>query len=99
MTKEAYEKIAAGLEDVIAFVDGDRTRGKIVRVADKMPDVAAIRRRLGLTQTAFAERYGLPVATVRNWEQGRTRPDPAGIGYLRVIDHAPDMVATALNGG
>lgn len=97
MTKEAFEKISAGLEDAIAFADGDAARGRVVRSSIGMPDVAAIRRRLGLTQAAFAKRYGIPVATLRNWEQGRTQPDPAGVGFLRVIDHDPEMVATALS--
>jgi putative transcriptional regulator len=44
------------------------------------PDVAAIRKRLGLSQERFARRFGLSPATVRDWEQGRRQPDaPARI--------------------
>lgn len=66
------------------------------RLERRAVDVKALRARLGLSQEAFAGRYGLDVATVRNWEQGRTRPDgPASI-LLQVIDRDPDAVLDLL---
>lgn len=59
-------------------------------------DVAAIRKRLKLSQGKFAERFGLSVATVRDWEQKRRRPDRIATNLLRVIDHAPETVERAL---
>lgn len=50
----------------------------------------------GLSQSAFAERYGIPVASLRDWEQGRRAPDAATRNYLRVIARIPDAVAEAL---
>jgi len=50
----------------------------------------------GLSQTAFAKRYGIPVASLRDWEQGRRMPDNATQSYLRVIRQMPDAVADAL---
>jgi putative transcriptional regulator len=58
--------------------------------------IAHTRKRLGLSQAAFAERYGIPVATLRDWEQGRRQPDKAVFSYLRVIQREPEMVAKAL---
>ena len=49
-----------------------------------------------LSQTAFAERYRIPVASLRDWEQGRRAPDSAALSYLRVIEKMPDAVAAAL---
>ncbi len=51
----------------------------------------------GLSQTAFAKRFGIPVATLRDWEQGRRAPDAASQSYLCVIARMPDAVAKALN--
>ncbi len=59
-------------------------------------DVAAIRRRQRLSQTAFAERYGLSAATLRDWEQGRRSPDRAAMALLALIERHPEMVADAL---
>ena len=50
----------------------------------------------GLSQEAFAARYGIPAATLRDWEQGRRVPDTATQSYLRVIARLPEAVAKVL---
>lgn len=55
-----------------------------------------LRRRLRLSQRAFADRFGIPVTSLRDWEQGRAAPTPVALSYLRVIERAPDFVAKAL---
>jgi DNA-binding transcriptional regulator YiaG len=64
----------------------------------KNPDVAALRQRLGLTQEQFANRFGLDVDAVRNWEHGRRAPDTAARALLKVISRYPDLVAEAQDG-
>jgi putative transcriptional regulator len=59
-------------------------------------DVKAIRQALHMTQSEFANRYGFPVATLRDWEQGRGRPDTAARAYLLVISREPKAVERAL---
>ncbi|HEV7371437.1 helix-turn-helix domain-containing protein [Arenibaculum sp.] len=56
-----------------------------------------IRGRLGLSQAAFAERFRIPLATVRDWEQGRRVPDAASQAYLTVIERNPEAVVAALD--
>ena len=56
----------------------------------------AIRKRMGLSQSQFAERFQIPVATLRDWEQARRQPDAAVWAYIQVIDHEPDAVLRAL---
>ena len=51
----------------------------------------------GLSQNAFAKRFGIPAATLRDWEQGRLAPDAATQSYLRVIARMPDTVSEALH--
>lgn len=60
-------------------------------------DVRAIRKRLGLSQTAFANRFGFSVAAVREWEQGRRRPEQAARTLLLVIARNPQVVMEALD--
>ena len=62
------------------------------------PNVRAIRTRLQMTQEAFAKAIGVPVATVRNWEQSRTGMDPAVRSLLLVVDREPDAALRALAG-
>lgn len=62
-------------------------------------DVVAIRARTGLSQRAFAARFGLDPRAVQDWEQGRRKRTRSVASYLRVIDKAPDVVAAALEEG
>jgi putative transcriptional regulator len=61
-------------------------------------DVAAIRKKLGLSQAQFAERYQLSAATVRDWEQKRRVPDRPAANFLTMIDRAPDVVEKVMAG-
>jgi putative transcriptional regulator len=62
-----------------------------------VPDIVAIRKSLKLSQAQFAERFHLPAASVRDWEQGRRSPDTAARNLLAVINYAPETVARALS--
>ena len=86
MTK-AFDKIAAGLADAIAYAEGDTTKGRVVAA----PDVKAIRAKTRLTQARFAETLRVPVATVRDWEQHRRSPDAPARTLLGMVD--ADMAA------
>ena len=65
-------------------------------------DTAAYSRRLRgrskLTQAEFAARIGVPIETVRNWEQGKRSPRGPARALLKVIEQAPDLVFAALAG-
>ena len=64
--------------------------------AAALPGVRDLRRRARLTQLEFASRLGVPVETIRNWEQGKRMPRGPARALLAVIAHAPDMVFSAL---
>ena len=55
-----------------------------------------VRKRTGLTQVAFATRIGVPLDTVRNWEQGKRSPAGPARALLKVLDRAPEMTLAAL---
>ena len=58
--------------------------------------VKRLRIKLGLSQTEFAERFQIPIGTLRDWEQHRSDPDQAALSYLKVIEVDPEFVARAL---
>ena len=60
------------------------------------PAVRDLRRRARLTQQQFAARLGVPVETIRNWEQGKRMPRGPARALLAVIAHAPETVFAAL---
>lgn len=61
-----------------------------------LPAVRDLRRRAQLTQTEFAARLGVPVETIRNWEQGKRAPRGPARALLAVIAHSPETVFAAL---
>jgi len=71
---------------------------RVVRLAPDV-DVRAIRVGQGLTREQFAERYGLQVRAVQEWEQGRRKPEPAVRAYMLVIKNQPAAVQKALTAG
>jgi putative transcriptional regulator len=64
-----------------------------------LPLVRELRRRARLTQLEFAARLGVPVETIRNWEQGKRMPRGPARALLAVIAHAPETVFAALAPG
>ena len=68
---------------------------KLVRVVPDV-DIRAIREGQNLTREQFAERYGLQVRAIQEWEQGRRKPEPAVRAYMLVIKNQPAAVRKAL---
>jgi len=73
------------------LTDDEFQRGQIAMLARRA------RAATGLSQRAFAARYGIPAASLKDWEQGRRKPDTAARSYLHVIANMPDDVAKALS--
>ncbi len=59
-------------------------------------DVVAIRKRAGLSQAAFSARIGVPVGTLRNWEQGHRSPQGPARVLLALLDRNPRIVEETL---
>jgi putative transcriptional regulator len=86
-----------GAREALDYAKGDKGAGRAHRVqVPRSVDVQRIRGRLGLTQTAFAARFGFSVAAVRDWEQHRRQPDVSARVLLTVIDREPEAVERAL---
>ena len=95
---EAFDKIMAGIEEARAYLDGG-LEGFAVHeheIEVSYPDVVAIRSKTGMSQPAFARSIGIPVGTLKNWEQGRRRPDGPARVLLALIDKRPTIVQEEL---
>jgi len=90
----AGKKIIDGLEEALRFARGDDTGARVSVI--EIPDVAAIRTKLNLTQEEFASRFGVSLGTLRNWEQGVRLPEGPARQLLKVIAREPEAVARAL---
>ncbi|WP_428484913.1 helix-turn-helix domain-containing protein [Rhodopila sp.] len=81
--------------EAVAIVRGETEPARVHQPPDAV-DVRAIREKLGLSRPAFAKRFGLAVAAVRDWEQGLRRPGSAARILLIVISQSPNVVAEAI---
>ncbi len=91
----AGERLLRSARNARAFARGEDTDGFVVHVPGEV-NVRGIRDGLGLSQADFAARFGFGVAAVRDWEQGRRRPEAAARVLLMVIAHNPKAVEDAL---
>jgi putative transcriptional regulator len=90
------QEVITSLKEAIAWAGGDDVPVRVTTVEVPTTDVRAVRRRLRLSQAQFAAKFGFQSATLKNWEQGRTRPDGPARVLLAVIARHPEAVEDAL---
>lgn len=90
------ERIIESLEEAVAWSKGENIPVRVSQVRVPDIDVSRVRRQMGLSQTQFATKFGFPPATLRNWEQGRVRPDAPARVLLAVIAKHPESVEDVL---
>jgi putative transcriptional regulator len=90
------ESIIQGLEEAIAWTKGGNNSVHVPLVEVPKIDVRQVRMKMKLSQAQFATRFGLPPATLRNWEQGRSQPDAPTRVLLAVIAKHPEAVEDVL---
>ena len=96
MSKRSFDKIAAGLKDAITIARGEADRASYHVHVPADVDVGRIRRKLKLSQSAFATRFGIAAGTLRDREQKRKRPEGPARVLLMVIEREPNAVERAI---
>lgn len=96
MNKKQFAELLAGVKQM-----GEHARGKKIAGAKvtKVDDIQArdIRLSAGLSQTEFARLIGVPVRTLQNWEQNRTRPSGTARALLKIVRADPRAAVKALH--
>lgn len=93
---DSFSRIMQGLQEAVEHARGDEVPGLVLHVPERV-DVAAVRRRTGLSQTAFSRRIGVSPATLRNWEQGRRVPEGPARILLAMLERNPRIVEETLS--
>jgi DNA-binding transcriptional regulator YiaG len=95
---KAGKKILAAMEEAILYAGGDKSKGKLYKIAPKstkqiVGDVPVllkeIRESLDMNRTQFAEAFRFTKYSVRNWESGEREPPEYCIAYLQLISRNP----------
>ncbi len=92
-------ELIRGMENAVAHARGRKRATRETTIRVNVPakiNVGAIRRKLGMSQAAFAARFGFSIKNVQNWEQGSRQPEGPARAYLLVIDRNPKAVQKAL---
>ena len=96
MRKKDFDNLVTSIHQAGRIRRGEIKPSRVNQFAP--PDIRAIRRRLGQSQTEFARMIGVSVATLQNWEQGRRQPEGPARALLKVAAVNPQAVAAALAG-
>ena len=93
MDNERFNELLESVRDM-----GRHMRGEVVAEVRTRefpePDVKAIRKRAGLSQTRFAYLIGVKPKTLQNWEQRRVRPTGPARALLKIVEANPAALAT-----
>src|SRR3989344_9177156 len=93
MDKKAFAELVSSVQDMGRHMRGGKVAGaRVTKVRE--PNVRAIRRKSGLSQSQFAALIGVNLRTLQNWEQGRTRPTDPARAVLRVVEKKPKAKRT-----
>jgi len=94
MAKKLSKAGQALLDDVLAIKSGLSSKSEAA-VKTWSPErllVIAVRKELQKTQSNFAKLLGIPVGTLRDWEQGRKQPDSAAVTLIKVAKIHPEVL-------
>jgi putative transcriptional regulator len=89
-------RIIEGLQEAVEWTRGENDRVRVTLVHVPEVDIRKVRQKMKLSQAQFALKFGFPPATLRNWEQGRSRPDAPTRVLLAVIAEHPEAVEDVL---
>jgi putative transcriptional regulator len=91
-TKRDFEaELEESLEALQAFNRGENNL-RTYTIDRSVAPVAAIRKRLNVSQHAFAGLLGVSVRTIQDWEQGRREPSGPAKALLRIVDQNPEVL-------
>lgn len=90
MKKELFEELLESVKQGGAIMKGAMKPSRIVEFPES--EVRKIREHYGLSQDNFASLMGISVATLRNWEQGRRKPEGPARVLLMVAAKHPEAL-------
>lgn len=96
MSDDIAKSMIQGMEEALAFANGENDGGHISHVPEDI-DVQRIRQKFNMTQKDFSSVFGIELRTLQDWEQGRRIPSGASRNFLFIIDREPEAVCRALH--
>ena len=95
MKEQLFEELLESVKQGGAIMRGEMKPGRVFKF--EQPEVQLIRKKYGLSQEKFATLLGISVSTLRNWEQGRRKPEGPARVLLRVAARHPEAILDAVH--
>ncbi|MBS4098481.1 MAG: helix-turn-helix domain-containing protein [Sulfuricella sp.] len=95
MDKTLFDDLTQSLKEAAAIRRNELAPSRVTEI--HAPDAKAIRAKIGLSQSEFAQLIGVKVATLRNWEQHRRTPTGAAAALLTIVEKEPAAALRALH--
>jgi putative transcriptional regulator len=89
-----FNELVESMRQAVAISKGEMKPSRVFVYPEV--DVKAVREKTHKTQEDFAHMIGVNVGTIRNWEQGRRKPDGAAISLLKIVSANPEYVESIL---
>ncbi|MDL2216514.1 helix-turn-helix domain-containing protein [Desulfovibrio sp. OttesenSCG-928-M14] len=96
MDKDLFDELLGSIKQAGGILRGEVPPSRCIAVEEQ--DVKAIREKLRLSQSEFANLIRVNVRTLQNWEQRRRRPTGPASALLKVVANAPEAALRALHG-
>lgn len=94
MNKEMFKELLESIEQAGEIKNGQNEASRTFKIEE--PDVVAIRKKYEMTQQEFSSLLGISVGTLRNWEQGRRKPQGPAKILLRIAQKRPKAILESL---
>jgi putative transcriptional regulator len=94
MDETTFQELLASVREGGAIRRGEKKAARTTLIEE--PEAKAIREATKLTQSEFARLIGVPIKTLQNWEQHRTRPTGPARALLRAVAKDPETVIRLL---
>jgi putative transcriptional regulator len=93
--KNLFDDLVQSLKEAQAITQGEMAASRRFEAA--LPDVKAVREKIGLTQSEFAQLMRVSVKTLQNWEQRRRHPTGPAAALLKIVSTAPEVAIKSLH--
>ena len=94
MSDEMFSELIQSIKEAGLIEKGELPPARVSVIGAL--DIAAIRNKTHKTQEEFATMLNINIGTLRNWEQGRRKPDGAALSLLKVVSANPQYVESVL---
>jgi putative transcriptional regulator len=95
MKKVLFHGLLKSIREARDIADGKNKPSRRFTVTPV--NIKTLRKKLNYSQAQFADIIGIPIATLRNWEQGRTNPEGPARVLMTALKNNPSSVIKAIN--